>query len=426
MTPQGTQSRGKARVKLARLGALVALATLCLSQDIPPPPPPPDDASLSEAPPTPPPPPTDVPSDVPAPPPSDVPPPPPPPEGAPTADAPVAKTRIEAREFEAKVTKRSKSYRIYMMTDIKGGTLPPEGKVLLIEKNAKPAMGMRVLKVYPETKEFAAKRIFVYDNRRVLEPDETYLAVEKTGEFSVPVLQPQDQNDLKELEGSAPPPPPPPGAGDASIPPPPDGADIPPPPGNPGDLSQLTGSADAIAEGLPELQSHESIVIEDPKPVDPFWAWLSATGGLLANYTPEGSLTYYFGAGVRFGVTVAKQLFVNSGTLQDSLAIEAGAFLYRVSSYESIEGSDSYTLLPLQGAIRYSLHFNGKFGLFAYAGIMKNFITQSLNPSELALSNLGGIIPSLGAGAFLSVGPNWDLRMDAGWDFIGLALMLRF
>lgn len=399
--------------------------------DVPPPPPPTADMGLA---------PLETPPDVPPPPPpgtdsvTEIELKQPPPRS--TSDEfkePEPLNPITARPFNVTVLKRSQSYRVYLVDDPTGAE-PKEGKILLFKRGANPMMGLRVLKTYyPERKQFAAKRIQIYDHRRVLDIQENYLALEKTGDLAFPAPDAQDRTDLKELEAGLPPPPPSDGSvppvADMGLPPPPpppgeEGGLPPPPPPADGSLENpeaMPESADAL-----ELESHNAIVVEEPKVLDPHHQWLSATVGALANYDANGGLTYFMGAGARYGITIAKSLFIQTPRVQDSIALEAGAFLYRISAYASADGSDSYTILPAVGTLRYNIQISDSFGLFFYGGVMKNFIIQAANADDIGLTYLGNLGLAAGGGAYLQLGPGWHIRADAGYDTFAMSLMLRF
>lgn len=378
----------------------------------------------------------DLPPDVPPPPPPTAPAltpdvPPPPPEGGASPSDPDRLHPIEARTYPVTVLKRSASYRVYLIDD-KSAAQPSEGKILLLKRNFAPAMALRVLKTYPEKKEFAAKRVQMYDNRRVLDEKENYLAIEKVGDLPLPPLDSQDRADLKELEGGAPPPPPPgppvpPGSASAGDP---NDLPPPPPPAEGGDASLPPGVDPAPPPAPPEesdsleLESHNAIVVEEPKVFDLSHHSISALFGLVSNTNPDGLMGYHLAAGFRYGLTVTKSLFFHSVRAQDSIAIEGGAALYRITAYASAD--DTYTILPVTGVIRYTVQFSESFGIFAYGGIVKNFMTQSLNETVEGLANLANLGLAAGAGAFLQIGPGWNVRADLGYDTFALGLMLKF
>lgn len=423
-------------------------------EDLPPPPPP----AETLAPPT-------APTDLPPPPPLEEPrlpppdgtlPPPPPPDvpAPPLESAPLpaltmdpndpnALPPIDARTFPVTVTQRSRSYRVYMIED-KNTAEPKEGRILLLKRGAIPIMGLRVLKLYPEKRSFAAKRVQIYDNRRVLDVEENYLAIEKLGDLAFPAATLQDQSDLRELEGGPSggislPPPPPPASDLSSIPPPPpppqdpevalDPNALPPPPppppvddgSDPAPEVPLATTTDAL-----ELESHNSIVVEEPKPFDPFHQWISAGGGVMANFDTGGGLTYYMGGGARYGVSVGKGVFINSPRIQDSIVLEAGASVYSITGYANADSVDSYMVLPVTGALRYNFQFSENFGLFLYGGVMKNFVVAATSPDITGITNLNSLVPAGGLGAYLQIGPGWHLRADLGYDTFAASLMLKF
>ncbi|MCM2322316.1 MAG: hypothetical protein NDJ90_03545 [Oligoflexia bacterium] len=385
---------------------------------------------------------------------------------------------IEARTFNVKVLRKSRSGRVILF-EAPTEAAPAVGRVLLLKRDGAPAIGMRVLKLYPDKPGFAAKRLRDYVDTDLLNSGNALFAVEKISDLAPPPPPPQtaaDRADLRELEQwdaaertpdapKAPASLTEPGANLAALEStkePGAGQEPPTPEAPPAEAAvggealaaettaaetsaAETGTAEtpaenteaapaenesaenAPAEDLPPEEEDESLLglaIKEIPDLDPHRHWLSLAIGQLAN-----GGDYFTGAGLRYGITVKKLLFLHSAESQDSLALEGGIFNYNITGY--VEAQDSFMVLSPTGALRYNIYFRDDFGIFFYGGLAYHYATatsdipSAAEAAETALL-LSGITPALGAGLVFRVGPNWDARIDAGLDIVGLSLMLRF
>lgn len=341
---------------------------------------------------------------------------------------------IEARVFDVKVAKRSASTKTYLFDDV-AGSEPPLGKILLLRRDSEQIMAFRVVKLYPEKKQFAAKRVRTYGFHRVIEPGSTFSALEKVGDVVIPPPTAQDKADLKELEskpGDIPPPPPdavPPAP--ATTPPPTapgpevqafdsdlDAGNSPPPAGAV-DSENAKDSPTVPDDDEDDETSHFGMAIEEVVPLDPNSQWLTAT---FAYFNNGGS--YFAGAGMRYGLSLGKMLFLRKPRLQDSIVLEAGLFFYKITTFVST--GDSYSVMPLVGTARYNILFGENFGIFFYGGLVQNVVTSATNGTTAAQTALQTVLPAAGTGLLFRVGPSWESRVDLGYDMLGLGLILRF
>jgi hypothetical protein len=144
---------------------------------------------------------------------------------------------------------------------------------------------------------------------------------------------------------------------------------------------------------------------------------------------------YYSAGGIRYGYDVGRRIFVTRDDRLDTFTLEGSLFYYSISGMDAgssdntataVAGTDTYTITPVAATGRYTYYYNEDFGVFVYGGFMKNFVLSSQNSSEERVVNLGRVIPAIGAGALLRVGPQWYTRIDAGLDMIAANLMIRF
>lgn len=167
------------------------------------------------------------------------------------------------------------------------------------------------------------------------------------------------------------------------------------------------------------------IVIEEVEPLDLNSSWLSAQFAYLRNLKSDDLPAYYSALGLRYGLNLFSRALFRSETVQDSLTLEGGAFLYKILNYEGVS-NDAYTVAPLIATGRYNVMIGESFGIFAYFGAVKNFVLSNFQGSDDAIARLSGVLPAWGGGLLFRIGPNWNLRVDAGIDMIGGGLVLRF
>ncbi len=336
---------------------------------------------------------------------------------------------IEARNFPVKVVKRSKSMRTYLFDDMSESKTSP-GRILLLRRESEPIMAFRVLKTYPEKKQFAAKRVRTYRDVNQLDVDEPYAALEKVSDIAPPPPTLEDKADLKELEanspvggtdpesqdptkiGSAPDTQPYDPDLDAGTSPPPSGA------------ADSEGSRERSRDE-DEIDSHLGVIVDEVYPLDTDSHWLSAGLGFLRNVDSDGAPSFYIGAGARYALTLGKTLFLRRAHAQDSLAVEGGIYYYKIINFTAGK-SDAYNVMPLMGTVRYNILFGENFGIFLYGGIVRNNATIASSGSEEARALLAQTYPAAGGGLLFRVGPSWFARVDLGFDTVGLGLILRF
>ncbi len=404
-----------------------------------------------------------------------------------------AQADIEARTLQTTVVRVSGSGNLALI-DAPGVTAPPPGRVILLRQDGKPVLGMRVVKLYPGTTEFAVKKVKTYGSTQTVSPSTAYEAVEKLGDIvpqPLPRLTAADQADLREIEEgmtaqldelgdpAAPPPPPPPpassdrlgisssdavdelgdpigangGGSDPELdggldggmepppPPPPSsepianlpdepGGPIPPPPSTATDPAAINPNDEDDIDG--RLSGLEVFEREE---FSPNYQWFTLGSGMFSAVDFDEAGTYYMGATARYQLDLGHRLLITEASVQDALSLEGGLGYYTITGYAEVDedgiGYDSYRVMPIMGAVRYTLWFSETFGLFGYLGFTKNVVTVLEAPSnslltEDALVLLGANKTAIGAGAMFQVGPSWFARVDAGTDFLGVGVVLAF
>ncbi len=344
------------------------------------------------------------------------------------AHADEAVADIEVKNFDVTIRRRSTSGRVYLIQAPSGEALH-SGKILLLRKDEHPVMAFRILRDYPEKSQFAAKWVRRYQGTVQLESDQEYNAIEKLADHPMGPLTEQDHADLKELESDIPPP----DAGSAkaydpeldgsvgkakAYDPELDKTTTPPP----GDLSPTDEK---------DLDELGNLTADEFVPIDRDKYWFTLGFGYFRNNGPiaTASSGYFTGLDLKFAKTLKQLLAFHKKDLQDSLALEAGLGYYRPINFA--ESNDSYTVVPMTLTFRYNVMYSENFFLFGYLGINYNFATGTgVNGLDsqvnTALSQLRGFGPAVGAGGFLRVGPGWFVRVDLGYDLLGLALVLRY
>jgi hypothetical protein len=128
--------------------------------------------------------------------------------------------------------------------------------------------------------------------------------------------------------------------------------------------------------------------------------------------------------GVRYAYTVGRSLLMNQNRSQDSLALEGGAFMFRLVNYEVV--GDSYSVLPIIVTLRYNMYFSETIGMHLYGGVARSSVIGATNGSSTVISDLQSIGPAVGGGLQFKIGPHWSARLDAGLDLVGAGLMISF
>ena len=340
---------------------------------------------------------------------------------------------IIARTYDISIVRRSQSNKMYLIDDPTTDA-PKEGKILLLKEDRKPVMGLRVMKSYPDKKEFAAKRIRMYGDYTILDEGDEYAAIEKVGDLLAPPPTAQDKADIKELEtpqdsDAVSPRTKEPDVKNTSQPVPSPGPSVLPydPELDKGSSPSPTSDSAPADQSATEDDSLKNVTLDDVVPLDPHTQWLSAELGFLNNNIPattggtSGS-GYFPGGGFRYGVSIAKMVFLKKATIQDSITPEVGVFFYKLLG----QSNDAYAVMPLIGTLRYNIIFSQNFGFFLYGGVVQNVVLSASSPVTGAVSGLSSFLPAAGGGILFRVGPSWYTRLDAGIDTIGLGLVLRF
>lgn len=314
--------------------------------------------------------------------------------------------QIKARTFDVTNILQSKTGRVILFESPLSESLPV-GRLLLMQlkDSAEPTVAVRVLKIYPVQKAFAAKSIRYYGDQQRIAHLASLTAIEKLSDIdpNAPLTEnPKDQSELKEIEEQA--------ALEGKSPQDTESSEPSDSPESSDDTTDESASADET----------NGIMIEEVSPFEKNRNALTLGASYLHNTD-----RYFAAGGLRYGLTPIHRLFFNSSHLQDSLTVEGGAYFYKAINFSVL--SDSYSLINTIGTVRYNLFLSEIFGTFLYGGIFRNFASatspQSTASVAHALSTQG---TALGAGFLVRIGPNWYARIDVGTDIAGLGLVLQF
>ena len=340
---------------------------------------------------------------------------------------------IEAQAFNIEVISRSNSSYTYLFSD-PASKQPKVGRILLVRKQNTPVMVVRVLKLYPDEKLFAAKRIKTYGSVEYLQEKDLLVAVEKIMDSLPPPVTLTDEADLQELEDesniSREGPPAPitaPNSNSAPSAPPTGTSTTPSPLGE----SKITpshlpdsDSSDPEEEDIDSEQDKASLVINEIRTLDQFQHWLTTGFGLFKSYNPSRQISYLTSGNVRYGLTLAKRFFINRPNTQDSIVVEGSFYFFKAINFASL--GDAYSVVGISPTLRYNVNIGQKFGVFIFGGLIRNFITAANNPQSSAVQILSASSLAGGVGMFLQLGPSWYTRLDVGIEAFSANLVLRF
>jgi hypothetical protein len=320
---------------------------------------------------------------------------------------------ISAKTYDLKVERPSLSKRMYLFQK-STSAMPDIGRIFLLRDGPTAVMGFRVVKIYPEKKQIAAKKVKDYPNFLELPAGSTYKAFEKMGAItSVPENTPEDLTDLNELEGGSAPDPqatPTDGTGEMPLS---GGVEGGAPVATLSDAPSMTGSDDE--EGEDSGESSEEEFAANMMGFD--------VGSYRGVNLPGGASTMGFGLNYSRLLTTART---------GSLAAEVGIAYYKnsgdIKSPETGEiTSQSFTLTPLSGRLRY--HFSlidEKWSYYIYGGGIFNRVSSQFGATTEEVALVEKMIVGVGAGVFIPTGPNWYMKLNLGTDWIGFGLALRF
>ncbi len=308
---------------------------------------------------------------------------------------------IEIRKLSLTIEKMSTNRRVLQVTT--GDEAPGLRQLILIKRDGLPQIALRVIRVYesgdlgPEGGRFAAQQVRAYDPAFRPEKGRTYGGILK--------LRDLEQTPQVSVKTEARPEPVP--AENAPV-------------------AEEELSAEEITEE--EERELKILAYEEPPNYEPDHDAIGLAASLvrLGDIVP-GTFLYLRAAGLRYSHTFSHPVWWNEAGLQDSLSVDfAGVLGTRL---EFAEAGDSYQILSTLTWLRYNLHFSEDLSVFGYAGLQKAFVLVAVTTGAndaLAQQQLGLLLPALGVGAQLRVGPQWYARLDVGIDQVGASLMLRF
>ena len=313
---------------------------------------------------------------------------------------------IEAKTYSVKIVKRSHSSRVYLLAT--EDALPSVGRLLLLRNEAEAMMGFRVLKIYDDQKNFAAKVVRKYENHPDLTVGDSFLGIEKISDITPPPPSAQDQQDLQELEK-------------------PEDQNKPPLEEGMGEGVEGAAGDEATEETTDEESQWLSLTAQELRPLDMNHQGVSGQIVFIRNLKEDGSSFYSRAGGFRYGLEIGKLMMLRKPTVQDYLTAELGLFLYSQSGLNASPAiNDTYTILTLIPTLRYTLLLSETSGVFFYGGLSKNMVLTYSQATDEILNALNSLLPAGGMGLLFRVGPNWEARVDLGIDMIGFGAVLRF
>lgn len=323
---------------------------------------------------------------------------------------------IDAHRFEAKPIQKSTSGKIYLFES--NQVIPKTGNLILVYDQNKPAMAFRVLKNDRSKNRFVGKRVRRYDQTSELKLDQDYTSIEKLADSLPPPPGEVPSENLDEpptlTKSTAPSPAPTPTL------------EITAPDAQDAELdSDSTASLDEIDE-LDETDDEEDgpLEVDETARIDPFNNILSVTAGYFGNSSNfNGSPYLSNGFSLSYAHKLFNDVFIMKKVPQDSLSLEFGGIFYRIINKDG--GNDIYSMLPFFADLLYQLHLSTSFSINLYGGIQYNYMTSAINPGA-SLDILQGLQVNVGLGFFYTLGPQWLLRADFGWDRITGGLSLKW
>ena len=317
---------------------------------------------------------------------------------------------ISAKTYDLKLVRPSQSKQMYLF-DKDTGALPDLGRVFLLRQGPAPIMGFRVVKLYAEKHQLAAKRIKDYPDQTELMKDSSYRAYEKVGEItSVPANTPADITDLNELEAPA--------VSDAAVTGEGESAKGVAPNVNGGPDDSLAGD-----QGSGDEEDDPDRGGDTPDGFAPNFLGFDV-GAYRAINLPTGPYS------TGFGFTYAHLLSKNSHG--GGIAAEFGFGYYKsggdvdTDDVPPVKVSQSFTMLPVAARLRYQFSLDEGWGYYVYAGGMYNHVLSQFGATETQVALAKTAVLGIGAGVFIPTGPNWYVKLNLGSDFIGGGLLLRF
>lgn len=306
---------------------------------------------------------------------------------------------IDAQRFESKPIQKSKSGRIYLFQAIQ--VIPKTGNLILLYEQDRPIMAFRVLKNDRWKKQFVGKRVRRYDQVGELAMNQAYSSIEKISDVlpGPPVEGVEGSNSTQENLAPAP---------------------------------QDTELDSASPKTMDQIDEYEAMDEDDQSPleidetprVDPFNNIITFSAGYFGNASNFSTKSVNNnGFSLSYAHTLIHDLFVAKKIPQDSFSLELGLVYYRIINMDG--GNDFYSMLPFFANGLYQLHLSHTFSLNFYGGIQYNYMTSATNPGR-SVNILQGPQPNFGLGFFYTMGPQWLLRADIGWDRMSGGLSIKW
>lgn len=185
----------------------------------------------------------------------------------------------------------------------------------------------------------------------------------------------------------------------------------------------------SLAEDSPDYGTGRRIAmtVEEIQPLEKYNHMMAAQVSYIRNVKLDGTGMYASALGVRYSYTFARMGWLDSASVQDSWALDAGLYHYRLFNYDSDpNNSDAYSVMPATATFRYNVHLSSRTTFFLQGGILKNTVLSNTVGSETNALQLSSFVPAGGAGLLFAIGPHWKTRVDVGYDATAIGLVLQF
>lgn len=268
--------------------------------------------------------------------------------------------------------------------------MPAKGQLVLLQDDQGPIAALRTRAVYKGYR-FAGQVVRDYGKSPPFEIGSTYRAKFKVRDFEI--------------------------TDDEAQPVPPDDLDV-----------ELDRSRFADALSPTEELELNSLMIEEVDDYEQESSLLAYRVSIMRMPKFDKGWVFPAGTGLRFSQTVAHPIFLDKKRYQDALSLDINLQFTRLIEYTAL-GGDSFLMMPITFAGRYTLYTSSSFGFFVYAGATRNTVISSAGEEpdlSVARNLLSYQMTVAGLGLAIEIGPQWWLYLDLGTDQAGANLGIKF
>ena len=347
-----------------------------------------------------------------------------------TAD-PITIKPIDAEEFRVTLKKKSTSGRVLLLED-SSENHPNPGKILLLKSNTADIAAVRVLKNYPG--KFAVKIVLPFQKPEI---GQEYRTLKKIGDKMIEMIREREKRGA-DLDASK-------SDDDLAREISPDDNELDrgiPDPKTIKSTEEKKGKTkkdepapkplfDKNGEELDEdeidpseADDSSSVSSEESQIIEPQRHIITLQYASMRNIDKEANSTSYNAVGARYGFNIFRRALLRSKNVQDAITLELSLFRYTINGF--VTSTDSVTVVPLLGTIRYNVLLRENFTFFGYLGLIKNNVSIDTGTLSDSTAKLAKTAPIAGIGAMLRIGPSWGVRIDGGLDLFAIGAVLKF